>query len=94
MVSTSKAYESAGPLAAGPSDGGRTSNVASVAFRAERSNQPTSTISGVSPHSTSDNHLAGGQLEHHKLCYVPLPASDDPDFDTPDARGDVPPGSA
>jgi hypothetical protein len=52
MVSTSKAYESAGPLAAVPSDGGRTSNVASVAFRAERSNQPTPTISGVSPHST------------------------------------------
>jgi hypothetical protein len=45
----------------------------------------------VSPYSTQDNP-AGGQLEHHKLCYVPLPAADDPDFDTPSALTESAPG--
>src|SRR5215212_9672962 len=59
---------------------------------APTSRRPPSRASPLTRPKTTT--LPVGQLEHHKPCYVPLPASDDPDFDTPHALWDARSASA
>jgi len=94
MVSTSKAYESAGPLLPfPPTEVERpTLSASPSAPSARTSRRPPSRASPLTRPKTTT--LPVGQLEHHKLCYVPLPASDDPDFDTPSALTGGTPESA